>query len=435
MNADRFDYICDKSLTCLLSKLSLNYHAVTAVSDGGAASRLSSKLFHATNHSKFMLEQAASALNRRDYKTAAKLIAVLLVEQPDDHQVQLYAAQLDEATDRLDRAVKIYRSLLQHAVNPKITAEARQGIQRIDLLQSQVEETARGQAKTGIEENIEPGLLLLEPMSAEHKQAVVKKFAAIMEIDPYSARLQLPSRGWRLYRVGQMGELQFYRDRLLQAEIPCFCVSQHDIQQVFVFQVGHFQSFHPQGEIVCTDDRSELRTFNFNWSEVTQIVTGMLPIFEEVMELDARNRTFRKPKILDYVHICDLQLRDRRSIFRLCSQTYNFSGYKQLLEQHRHQHGDLHHLGNELRVEAQNLPATSRDNWKNTISQISEQVAEILTQSNFTPFAETAFGYPELMGHIDPHLKLLRRADSLWDRAFHLYSMLSMCRERDGGAS
>jgi hypothetical protein len=376
-----------------------------------------------------MLEQAASALNRRDYKTAAKLIAVLLVEQPDDHQVQSYAAQLQEATDQLDRAVEIYRSLLQHAVNPKIAVEARQGIQRIDLLQSRVEEQARGQAKAGIEENIEPGVLILEPMSAEHKQVIVKKFAAIMEIDPYSARLQLPSRGWRLYRVGQMGQLQFYRDRLLQAEIPCFCVSQHDIQQMFVFQVGHFQSFHPQGSIVCTDDRSELRTFNFNWSEVTQIVTGMLPIFEEVMELDARNRTFRKPKILDYVHICDLQLRDRRSIFRLCSQTYNFSGYKQPLDRHRHLNGDLR------ASTTQNLPTTSRDNWKNLISQINEQVADIPTQSNLTPFAETAFGYPELMGHIDPHLELLRRADSLWDRAFHLYSTLSMCRARGERAS
>ena len=362
-----------------------------------------------------MLEQAASALNRRDYKTAAQLIAVLIVERPDDYQVQLYAAQLHEATEQLDKAVEIYRSLLQHAVDPRIIAEARQGIHRIEQLQSQVQADALGQARLGIEHNTQPGFLVLEPMSAEHKQAVVKKFAAIMEIDPYSARLQLPSRGWRLYRLGQMGELQFYRDRLLHAEVPCFCVSQHDAQQLFVFQVKHLQSFQPQGEIVCTDDRAEQRTFNFDWSQVTQIVTGMLPIFEEVMELDAYNRTFRKPKILDYVQICDLQLRDRRSIFRLCSQTYNFCESKQSLDR-------------QSLPTAQRLPSTSRDNWKNLMSQINEQVAHIPTQSNFTPFAETAIGYPELMGHINPHLELLRRADSHWDRAFHLYSTLSMCR-------
>jgi tetratricopeptide (TPR) repeat protein len=379
-----------------------------------------------------MLEQAASALNRRDYPTAAKLIAALLLERPDDHQVQLYAAQLHEATDQLDKALEIYRGLLQHAINRKIATEARQGIGRIEQQQAQIQADERVTAKAGIAQNSEPGFLVLEPMSPEHKQAVVKQFAAIMEIDPYSARLQLPSRGWRLYRLGQMGELQFYRDRLLAAKIPCFCISQHDTQQMFVFQVGHFQSFHPKGEIVCTDDRGELRTFNFNWSEVTQIVTGMLPIFEEVMELDAYHRTFRKPKILDYVHICDIQLRDRRSIFRLCSQTYNFCEYKQSLERHRHEYGDLGSSQLDLRpselANAQQLAATSRDNWKNLISQISEQVAEIPTQTNFKPFAETAIGYPESLGRIDPHLELLRRADSLWDRAFHLYSTLSMCR-------
>jgi tetratricopeptide (TPR) repeat protein len=368
-----------------------------------------------------MIEQAASALNRQDYQTAAKLITALVAERPDDHQVQLYLAKLHEVTDRLDEALKIYRSLLQHAVNLKITTEARQGIERIEEIDAQLQANALKIAKVGIEDNIEPGFLVLEPMSQEHKQAIFKKFAAIMEIDPYSARLQLPSRGWRLYRLGKMGELKFYRDRLLAASVPCFCVSQHDTQQMFVFQVGHFQSFHPQGSIVCSDDRAEQRTFNFNWSEVTQIVTGMLPIFEEVMEIDAHNRTHRKPKILDYVQVCDLQLGDRRSIFRLCSLTYNFCDYQQSLDR-ASSAGEL--------PNGRRIPATSRDNWKNLMSQIGEQVSEIPTQSNFTPFAETAIGYPELIKRIDPHIELLRRADSPWDRAFHLYSTLSMCRDR-----
>jgi hypothetical protein len=385
-----------------------------------------------------MLEQAADALNRRDYQTAAKLIAVLVTDRPDDHQVQLYAAQLQEATNKLDNALEIYRLLLQHALNPKITAEARQGIQRIEKIQAQIRANVLACERAGIEDNIEPGLSILEPLSPEQKQLVVKEFAAIMNLDPYSARLQLPTRGWRLYRVGPMGELEFDRDRLRQANIPCFCVSLSDTQQMYVFQVSHFQSFHPQGSIVCRDDRSELRTFNFNWSEVTQIVTGMLPIFEEVMEIDAHNRTYRKPKILDYVHICDLQLRDRRSIFRLCSQTYNFCDYKQLIAQNRRQpetlnseaSADLSGLLN-----GQRIPSTSRDNWKNLISQIREQVSEIPIHSNFTPFAETAIGYPELLQRINPHIELLRRADSLWDRAFHLYSTLSMCRDRESRSS
>ena len=382
-----------------------------------------------------MLEQAADALDRQDYHTAAKLIAILSAERPDDLQVQLYAARLQAATDRLDNALQGYRLVLQQAVNPKMIAEARKGIEQIEQIQSQQQAHELAIAQAGIEERIDPGFLILEPMSAHRKQETFKQLATIMNIDPYSARLQLPNRGWRLYRVGQMGQLAWLRDRLLKAEIPCFCVSQYDAQQVFVFQVNHLQSFHPQAAIVCTDDRSELRTFNFDWSEVTQIVTGMLPIFEEVMEIDGRNRTRRKARILDYVQICDLQLRDRRTIFRLCAQTYDFCDYKQLITHNRHplrseprdrSSADLGGLLNGERI-----PTTSRDNWKNLISQISEQISENQTQSSFTPFAETAIGYPELLQRIDPHLELLRRADSLWDRAFHLYSSLAMCRDRD----
>jgi hypothetical protein len=376
-----------------------------------------------------MLEQAAAALHRRDYKTAANLIAALLADRPDDHQVQLYAAQLAEATSALDRAIGIYRSLLQHAVNPKIMAEARQGIQRIEHLESLDRASELAVAKASGADNIEPGLLILEPMSSEHKESVVLKFATIVNLDPYSARLQLPSRGWRLYRLGQMGELLYYRDRLQQAQIPCFCVSQPDIQQMYIFQVRHFQSYHPQATIVCTDDRAEQRTLTFDWSEVTQIVTGMVPIFEEVVEIDSRNRTYRKPKILDYIYIYDLQLGDRRSSLRLCSQTYDFSEFKQSIGYDRDRFtADLHPS-----IASQPLPLTSRDNWKNLISQVQERVLTIPTQNSFTPFAETAMGYPELIGRIDPHIELLRRADSPWDRAFHLYSALAMCRGGIGG--
>ncbi len=392
-----------------------------------------SRLFSATHSPKSMLEQAANALNRQDYKTAAKLIATLLANKPDDHQVQLYAAQLQEATNKLDNALEIYRLLLNHAVNIKITTEARQGIKRIEQIRAQIQAHAVACARAGIEDNIEPGFLVLESITPEQKQLVAARFATIMEIDPYSAKLQLPTRGWRLYRLGTMGELEFYHNQLQQAEIPSFCVSQKDTQKIFVFRVNYFQSFHPQASIVCMDDRSELRTFNFNWSEVTQIAMGMLPIFEEVVEMDAHNRTHRKPKILDYVQICDLQLRGRRSIFRLCSQTYDFCDYKQLVTQNRRQlsgelssqlSGDLSGLLNGERI-----PSTSRDNWKNLMSQIRKQVSEINIWNDFTPFAETAMGYPELMMRINPHIKLLRRADTPWDRAFQLYSILSMCRD------
>jgi hypothetical protein len=382
-----------------------------------------------------MLEQAADALERKDYKTAAKLIAKLVVDRPDDHQVQLYAAQLQEATNKLDNAIDIYRSLLQHSVSLKITNDARDGIERIQTLQVQIRANAYACARAGIEENTEPGFLILEPIDPEYKKSAAWRLAGIMEIDTYSARLQLPTRGWRLYRPGQMGELEFYRDLLLQAEIPCFAISQQQIQQLFIFNVSHFQSFGPQASIVCMDDRSELRTFNFEWSEVTQLSMGMLPIFEEVVTIDSNNRTSRHRRTLDYVQICDLHLPKRRSIFRLCSQIYDFCDYKQLIAKNRDRFsgdangqssGDLSGLLN-----GQKIATTSRDNWNTLMSQVHEQLPGVRIQNTFTPFAETAMGFPELLERIDPHIELLRRANCLWDRAFHLYSSLGMCREQN----
>ncbi len=375
-----------------------------------------------------MLEQAACALDRQDYPTAAKLIATLLEQQPDNPQVQLYAGQLQEATNKLDLALNIYRLLLQQAIDRKIVAAARQGIERIEKLQDRIQLNALASARAEIVANTTPGFLILEPMTFEHKQLVAPRFAKIMNLDLYSARLQLPSRGWRLYRLGTMGELEFYQHQLQQAEIPCFCVAQHQTQDIFVFQVNHFPSFHPQPSIVCTDDRAEVRTFNFNWSEVTQITLGLLPIFEEVMVMDARNQTQRKPRTLDYIHVCDLQLKERNTVFRLCSQTYDFCDYKRLISHSRRQYTS--DLSVELSglLNGERIPATSRDNWKNLMAQIDRLVPEVHRQTEFTPFGETAIGYPELLNHINPHLELLRRADSLWDPAFQLFSMLSMCR-------
>jgi hypothetical protein len=380
-----------------------------------------------------MLEQATDALNRQDDKTGVQLVSNLLSESADDPMGQLCAAQLQEENNELDKALETYRMLLKSAIGSKILTGARQGIDRIERIQKEIRLQAQASARAGIEDNLEPGFLILEPIELDQKPSAAVKFAQIMGIDPYSARLQLPSRGWRLYRTGTMGELKFYQQQLQQAEIPCFSVSRHDTQQMFVFKVNHFQTFRPQATIVCTDDRSEIRIFNFDWSEVTQMVTGLLPIFEEVVEIDLNNRTSRKPKILDYVHVCDIQLRNRRSIFRLCSQTYEFSQYKQLITHNRSQFFSTQ-LSSQLTGDlssaavSQRISITSRDNWQNLITQIQSRCPEVKVWKDFTPFAETAMGHREMLGHINPHLELLRRADSLWDRAFHLYSTSSMLR-------
>jgi hypothetical protein len=369
------------------------------------------------------LEQAADALSRRDYETASNSIEMLLQQQPDNPLVKLYAAQLAEGNNHLDRSLEIYRELLQLTVTPKILTPARDGIARILARRDRAKQQALNLIKAEAAEDPQPAILILEPMAAEDKQAAAQKMAQILNIDAYSARLLLPSRGWKFYRQGNFGELNYYQQQLQQAEIPSFCVALADLRQSYIFNVVHIRAFAPQARIACTDDRRQERVFNFDWAEVSLMTMGLLPIFEEVFEMDAKNRTLRKPKILDYIQVCDLHIQGRRSIFRLCSQTYDFSDRKQAGES-----SDLLTLTGSLKPERKSLPVTSRDNWQHLISMVKEHCPDLPIQDNFTPFAETALNHPEFLEHINPHLELLRRADSNWDRAFQLYSALSLCK-------
>jgi hypothetical protein len=447
-----------------------------------------------------MLEQVAAALDRGEYNIAAEMITPLLEEQPNNYQVQLYAARLLEETEQPDAALQLYQNILQQGINSKALAEARQGIARIAKQQERGREQVLQQVQAQGQERPETGVLILEPIPVEQKQAAAPKFGQIMNLDLYSARLQLPSRSWRLYRSGKMGELDFYQQQLQQAEIPSFCVSLADIKSVVVFQVNYMQLFDREVKIFCTDDRSKKFSFRFSWSEVTQVVTGLLPIFEEVLDGDSRNRTKRKPKVLDYVDMCDLQIGGRRTIFRLCAQTYEFKEHQQLAVANANNEmltGDLSNylnrnantgiltgdlsgivncsdsdgmfdddlrsgiltgdlsgivnyprsggmfdddirsgiltgdLSNSLKTGILNksmIPYTSHNNWQSLIAHIKREVPAAKDQNQFTPFADTALGYPELLQHIHPHIKLLRRADSHWDRVFQLYSALSLCQ-------
>jgi hypothetical protein len=419
-----------------------------------------------------MLEQLAAALDQRDYKTAAKIVKTILHHQPDNEQAQLYAARLETETDQPDRAMIIYQQLLRHSISSKVRAEAREGIERIQARKEEAQAEIIKQAHTAALERPEPGVLILEPMAVEQKQAAVPKLAQIMKLDLYSARLQLPSRGWRLYRSGKMGELQIYQNQLEQAGIPSFCATLADVKSVSVFRVNYMQFFDRQVKIFCTDDRSEKLSFRFDWSEITQVVKGLLPIFEEVMEIDAHNRTKRKSRVLDYVDMCDLHLASRRTIFRLCSQTYEFREHQQLamansemltgdlseyfnrnfnsgiltgdLSGYLHHSGDHEMLQDDLKsgiltgdlsgtlksgiLNKSMIPFTSHNNWQSLIAHIQQLADRAGVKNEFTPFADTALAFPELLSHINSHIELLRRADSQWDQAFQLYSALSLCQ-------
>jgi hypothetical protein len=353
-----------------------------------------------------MLDQIAAAFERKDYKTAALLLKKMLRESPQDPWVQFYLGRIQEVSDKLDAAEKIYRQLLRETTNPRLAAQARQGIQRVEILQQEKRRIAIEQA-TANPDNTQPGFLILETVNSENKAQIAQGLAKVMKLDAYTARLQLPSRGWRLYRTGTIAELQIYTQELRAAGVPAFCVSLADLQKVQVFRVQYFQSVSPQPTIVCYNSANQLGTLSFNWSEITQRVEGLLPIFENVIDLDVRNKLHRKEQTQDYIHFCDLHLPGRRCILRLNDADY------------QHQQGvdfSPQSTGGSLDGNTTRIP------WNHLMEFLNAQLHKIPAWGDFTPFAETAIDQTESLKRLDAHIHLFRQVESDWDPAFHLYS-------------
>lgn len=370
-----------------------------------------------------MIDQVADAFERKDYRTAARLLKQLVKQEPKNPWVRLYVGRLHEATGKLESAEAVYRQLLQNATNPKVMAQARQGLGRLEAVAQEKRRQALAEA-TADPNSAELGVLVLEPISSEGRQATAQKFARIMQIDPYTARLQLPTRGWRLYRTGPVGELKFYVSSLRQADIPCFAASLADIHQINVFNINYFSEAGntPQVTVVCQNAQGQLGTLTFNWSEVTQRVEGLLPLFDEVVDLDARRQLQRKTQTLDYVQFCDLHLFERNTILRLCDRNYQFQqGIAFAPASLQDQYGELTaptlHQG------------TTRSNWNNLLDFLNRQLPQRPVWSDFTTFAETALDFKEMLGHLRSHIDLFRREDTLWDPAFQLYSGLIFLRD------
>ena len=350
-----------------------------------------------------MIEQVAIAFERKDYQTAAKLLKQLLVESPEHPWVQFYLGRLHEVSGKLQDAEKVYRQLLRDTRNSRIVTLARQGLRRLQEIQLEERQRAISRA-TAEGNNSELGVLVLEPLSNELKIKASRKFAQIMQLDPYTARLVLPSRGWRLYRIGQVGELKFYGKQLQQAGIPCFWATIAQIQQIQVYQVKYFQESTLQATVVCRNQTNQLGSLTFDWSEVTARVVGLLPIFEQVIDVDAYRKLEWKTQTQDYAQFCDLHIPGRRCILRLYDNGYEFQQGLEIIPQ-----------------ASQN---TIRINWNSLSSWIDQQLPQVKIWSDFTCFADTTLDQTEMLGYIKSHINLLRREHTNWDSAFHLYSGL-----------
>jgi tetratricopeptide (TPR) repeat protein len=351
-----------------------------------------------------MIEPVAAAFERKDYRTAAKLLKQLLKQSPENPWVQFYLGRLHEVWGKYEQAEKVYRQLLQNTTNVKIITQARQALQRLQELEQQQRKRAIMEAsKEG--DRAEFAVLVLEPVSKEFKTQAAQKLARIMQMDTYSARLLLPSRGWRLFRSGALAELKFYGQQLRKAGVACFWATLAALEKIQVFQVCYFTQFYPKAAVVCQNQAKELGYLYFDWSEVKGRVQGLLPIFEEVVDRDVRGKLKRKTQTQDYLQFCDLHLPGKQCILRLYDCGYQF---QQGIE-----------LGS-----CASEKSTIAKNWSNLLALIDQKLPEIKIWSDFTPFAETALEQTEVLDQIQPHIYLLRREKTNWDPAFQLYSGL-----------
>lgn len=361
-----------------------------------------------------MINEVAAAFDRKDYREAARLLKQLVKESPENPNVQLYVGRLYEVTGKLEAAEKAYRQLLRNTTNPKIMGQARQGLQRLEDNQKAKRKAAIARAKTD-PQNTLPGALILEPIENEAKTEAAKNFARIMNIEPYKARLLLPSRGWRLYRTGAIGELRYYSEELLRSGIPNFCGTLADIQKINLFTVSYFQSVSPQPTIVCQNTEGQQGSLSFSWREVHQIVQARLPIFEEVVDHDNLRRLQRKVQTQDYIQFCDLHLPARHSIVRIYDSAYQFQ------------------QGVDFDIESGKT--TNRRNWNRLIELLKSQLPHAKVLSDFTSFADTAIDLTEFLERLPSHIELMRRTESHWDSAFQLYSGLVFLRYYPSGIS
>jgi tetratricopeptide (TPR) repeat protein len=353
-----------------------------------------------------MFESVEAAFDRQDYKTAAQLLKPLRQQNPDHPFVQLYVGRLYEASGKLTAAAAAYRQILQSVTHPKVVTQARQGLQRVEASAQVQKVEAIAQATTD-PNNAKIGFLVLEPIVGDARQAAAQNFARIMSLDPYTARLQLPSRGWRLYRTGAIGELNFYGQELCKAGIPAFWTSLEALQKLRVLRVNYLQAVSPGATVVCQNEADQTGTLTFNWSEVTHRVEGLLPIFEDVVDLDSRKKLVRKEKTQDYAQVLDLHLPKRHCILRFCDRAYQF------------QQGVV--------FDSDAMPnhqATTRMRWNVLTHFLGDRLAAVPARSDFTPFAETTPEHFAFLQDFPTHINLLRKSPTHWDAAFQLYSGL-----------
>ncbi len=368
-----------------------------------------------------METKVVAALEASDYQQVALLLRQWQQREPQNPNLRLYAAKLQEQTQRLDAAEKNYTKLLQQSTHRKVITQARAGIERVRQGRKAEQQAALIKAQAATDGKESAILAIATPSQPDRAQSV-QGLARVFNLDAYTARIKVPSSGFRIYRIGGWGEISYFQQQLAAYQTPAFCTKISDIKALQTFQILHFEALLPQPTAICKNADKQLGKLSFDWKEVTYGAQGQLPIFEQVIDLGSRGRTVYKERVQDYAQVVDLHLLGRGIVLRMCDRFYQYQ------------------KGIPLGAESE---INSRIQWNQLMASIRSAICQSakgqsardsakyplkpsdIPHNCFAHFGKNALEFVDLLPAIHPNLDIDRRAPSDWDLAFHLYSALS----------
>ncbi len=227
-----------------------------------------------------------------------------------------------------------------------------------------------------------------------------------MEIDRYTATLQIPTRSWRLYKTGSLGELNYYQSELNQIGLPCFCQSISNINKIKVYEVNSVEIIENQLKFIYDDyqvNSKKEEQIIINLTDINNCVKGMIPLFELTVNFNSKkNKIEKKKSTLDYIEFYDLHSIINNSIFRFNGRNYQFD--------------------NDTNIDQKSN--TAKEKWQDLENNLTTKISPEKVWSNFTSFAQGVIEFPEMLKEIESHIHLFRREETVWDEAFQLYSGL-----------
>ncbi|AFZ47027.1 hypothetical protein Cyast_1058 [Cyanobacterium stanieri PCC 7202] len=357
-----------------------------------------------------MIEQIAIAIKNKDYEKAKKIIDQLPLEDDNFLWKNYYYGLLAEKQNNLEEAEKKYRQVIKDSIfpNPQITKNIRDGLERIKLIKkAEQKEIKKQKQKTLIEfqqkENSQDlAVLVIKPTTIEQKNNIAKQFAEIINLDSYTAKLQIPTRNLRLYQTGNYGELQYYQQEFKQLNLSTICHSIKEINQVIVYQVKYIKNDEEKITLLCNDKNSKEKEIILNTQEITNKINAIVPIFELTVHTNNKRKLTRKKETLDYLNFCDLHLKNTKTIIRFNDHIYQFNQGISIFNQDK----------------------TNRNKWLTLLRFLNDRIDQVSIHNDFTPFAEGAIQFPEMLKQITSNINIFRKQETLWDEAFQLYSAL-----------